>query len=437
MMISRRWDESCRLRRVISGALFALQLLFAPMLSATNGYSPTGFGTANKGLAGAGVAFPQDSLAAATNPAGTFVLDDRFDFGAAAFFPERGFTANPAVDLDPFQSPQLVPAGNYQSENDLFLIPHFGWKKELDSHSAIGISVGGNGGMNTDYKTAIWQNFGQTSPTTGVDFSQLFIGLSYARELAPGQLLGIMPIAAIQRFEAKGLEVFSGLSVQPDKVSGNGHDYARGFGWRLGWLGQLNSDLDVGVSYQSRINMERFDKYAGLFAEQGDFDIPPTITIGINYKMGDALNLVADYQRIYFGDINALANSNGLPLTSPDQFLGADNGLGFGWEDMDILKVGIQWQYSPDWVLRIGASHASRLFGNREALFNVLAPATIRTHFSFGFSYKISKKHVLSLAYTHAFKERISGRNPNFTGSQEGSVEMKQDELEISWGIIL
>ncbi|MCU7886745.1 MAG: hypothetical protein KZQ82_21365, partial [Candidatus Thiodiazotropha sp. (ex Lucinoma annulata)] len=104
---------------------------------ATNGYSPTGFGTTNKGMVGAGVAFPQDTLAAATNPAGMGIVGHRIDAGGALFSPsDRGFTAN-----NDAISPLQIPPGEYTSENDLFLVPHFGWNKPLDDHSAVGISV--------------------------------------------------------------------------------------------------------------------------------------------------------------------------------------------------------------------------------------------------------------------------------------------------------
>ncbi|MES9848664.1 MAG: hydrocarbon degradation protein, partial [Candidatus Thiodiazotropha sp.] len=74
---------------------------------ATNGYSPTGFGTTNKGMAGTGVAFPQDTLAAATNPAGMVLLGHRTDLGMAFFSPsDRGFTAN-----NDALSPMQIPAG--------------------------------------------------------------------------------------------------------------------------------------------------------------------------------------------------------------------------------------------------------------------------------------------------------------------------------------
>ena len=57
-----------------------------------------------------------------------------------------------------------------------------------------------------------------------------------------------MPIVAVQRFKAKGLEPFRALSTDPDKVTNNGYDYSWGYGIRVGWLGQLTDRLAAGVS---------------------------------------------------------------------------------------------------------------------------------------------------------------------------------------------
>ncbi len=401
---------------------------------ATNGYSPTGFGTTNKGLAGAGVALPQDALAAATNPAGMALLGHRVDFGAALFNPNRGFTANDNAEPGrPF-----VPPGSYDSDNDWFLVPHFGWNRPLDERSSLGVSVGGNGGMNTDYDAAVWAGFnnpaGTATKPTGIDFAQLFAGLSYAREVAPGHYLGVMPIVAVQRFRAEGLEPFNGLSASPGKVTNNDYDYAWGYGVRVGWLGQLNDRLSVGVSAQSRLYMNRFKDYEGLFAEQGDFDTPGTVTAGLVFDATPEIKLIFDWQRIFYADVKALGNSNNIN-PGADNLLGADDGLGFGWEDMDIFKLAVQWQYDPKWTFRAGVSHANQVFDNSESLFNVLAPATIQTHASLGFSYRLDERNTLTVAYTHGFHNKIRGQNTSFTGSQTGFVEMDQNELEVSWAL--
>lgn len=415
-------------------ALAAGLLSVVTVAQATNGYSPTGFGTPNKGLAGAGVAFPQDALAGATNPAGNVYLGNRLDLGVAIFAPNRGFTADD--NAAPAPPPPSVPPGTYDSRNDFFLIPHAGWNKQIDEVSSIGVLVGANGGMNTEYGSAIWRNFnnpaGTASSPTGVDFSQLFMGIPYSRKLNERHAVGIMPIVAVQRFKAEGLEPFQGMSVAPTNVTNNGYDYSWGYGIRVGWLGQVNDRLTLGASAQSRLHMTEFDDYSGLFAEQGDFDVPPTVTAGLRFKASPDVTLVADWQRIFYSEVRSLSNPNDAAV-GPENLLGSDDGLGFGWNDINILKLGAQWAYSPKLTLRAGVSHADQLFDNGEALFNVLAPATVRTHASVGMTYQVDESRALSLAYTHAFRERIRGQNPNFTGTQTGSVQMHQNELEVSW----
>lgn len=245
--------------------------------------------------------------------------------------------------------------------------------------------------------------------------------MPYARKLTDRHSIGIMPIIALQRFKAEGLEPFQGLSADPTKVTNNGYDYSWGYGLRVGWLGQLTDELAVGTSVQSRLYMQRFDKYAGLFAEQGDFDVPPTVALGVSVKVTPQVMLVADWQRIFYGQVASLNNPNDAMIGATDP-LGEDSGLGFGWNDIDIFKLGMQWQYSPKLTLRARVSHADQLFENGEALFNVLAPATVCTHASLGMTYRLEHGNAISLAYTHAFDEKIAGQNPNFTGPQTGAL---------------
>ena len=60
------------------------------MALATNGYFSHGYGVKSMGMAGVGIALPQDGLAAATNPAGTAFVGDRLDLGLTWFRPSRG-----------------------------------------------------------------------------------------------------------------------------------------------------------------------------------------------------------------------------------------------------------------------------------------------------------------------------------------------------------
>ena len=56
-------------------------------------------------------------------------------------------------------------------------------------------------------------------------------------------------------------------------------------------------------------------------------------------------------------------------------------------------------------------SHAVQLFDNGAALFNVLAPATIRTQASLGMTYRFDKGNAITVVYTRAFHEEIEGQD--------------------------
>jgi len=70
------------------GALVAASL-FSTAATATNGYFKHGYGVRSQGMAGVAMALPQDSLAAATNPAGTGLVGERVDAGLTWFRPDR------------------------------------------------------------------------------------------------------------------------------------------------------------------------------------------------------------------------------------------------------------------------------------------------------------------------------------------------------------
>src|SRR5690554_2094310 len=173
---------------------------------ATNGYFSHGYGTKNAGMAGAGTALSQDSIAAATNPAGMAFVGSRVDGGLEVFSPRRRYGVEGGAPNIPGKTFYLAP-GTVQSENDAFLIPHFGYNRALGNGHSLGLSVFANGGMNTEYKPGVAGTFGAPGKT-GVNLEQLFIAPTWSWEFSDGQALGVSPLIAYQRFEAKGLQVF-------------------------------------------------------------------------------------------------------------------------------------------------------------------------------------------------------------------------------------
>lgn len=400
--------------------------LMSPMAFATNGYFSHGYGMQSKGMAGVGIALPQDSLAAATNPAGMVMVGDRIDFGLDYFKPNRSseikgnaFGADATYD------------GNATSS---FLIPEFGYNKMVSSDTAFGVSVYGNGGMNTDYANNPFARFGATG-SAGVNLSQLFIAPTWSMKVNPSNAIGVALNLAYQTFEAKGIQPFAGMSSNPTAVSNNGVDSTTGYGLKLGWTGQVSSAVTLGATYQSKTKMGKFSKYSGLFAEQGGFDIPATYGVGIAVKAMPETTVALDIQEIQYSGVAAIANtaSQGGPL-------GANNGAGFGWKDMTVFKLGVSQNVSSTLILRAGYSHNNQQIPNSQTFFNILAPGIVQDHLTLGATIVRPDKSEITIGYMHAFKKTVSGSNsiapgnpPGFGGG-EANLTMSEDSLGVAYG---
>ena len=417
---------------------------------ATNGYFSHGYGVKSKGMAGAGVAKPLDTMDAALNPANMVMNGNRLDAGASFFSPQRQYT----VDGFPTGFPGtfgLVP-GTFESENEAFLIPNFGWNMMIDDVSAFGISVYGNGGLNTEYKDVsvptpagpfeVGTYGGGTvpggNPVAGVDLMQLIIAPTYSRKINEKASFGASLLLAANLFEATGLPAFGQFSQDPSKLTDNGSETAFGAGVKLGITGEVAPGFSLGASWQSKVSMSELDDYAGLFAEQGGFDIPMTWTIGAAWDVNEQNTLLLDVQGIDYSGVKSIANPlfpnlGQCFMGDPNSCLGGNNGSGFGWEDMTIYKLGYQYN-GGTWQVRAGFSTTDQPIPDTETLFNILAPAVMEDHWTAGFSMDVGKSSGLDFSFMYAPNVKVSGANPlEAPGAQNITIEMKQYEFGFNY----
>ncbi len=412
----------------MSKNIFATVVISAFLIStafATNGYFSHGYGTQYKSLAGAGVGLSLNSLGAATNPASIASLGQRVDVGASMFNPNRSYTVtgNPSGYPGTFGLAQ----GTVESGSTSFIVPSAGVNLSLPGNSSIGLAVYGNGGMNTDYEAA---TFGM-SPT-GVNLMQLFVGATYAKKVMDKHSIGVTGVFAWQSFEAKGLGAFGMFSSDATSLSDNDASTATGFGVRIGYLGDILPILSVGASYQSKINMGEFSEYAGLFAEQGDFNIPASWTIGVALKATPILTIAADMQKIMYSEVKSIANAM-LPNLQTAK-LGTEGGAGFGWQDMTIYKIGAQLALIPGLTLRAGYSMTEQPVPAETVMFNILAPGVVEDHVTFGVTKSILPTIKLHLAVMRAMSNSVSGANPLEAPNQQ-TIEIEMDQWDAEVGV--
>lgn len=397
-------------------------LLSAPAL-ATNGYFAHGYGTPYVGMAGAGCAIPLNTIAPATNPAADAFLTG-YDVSLGLFSPDRDYTVTGAPSGYPGTF-GLTPIKGESSEGKLFYMPNLGANWRLSDAVTVGVAIYGNGGMNTSYDTSVFY-----AGRTGVDLSQLFVAPTVTYTVAKDHAFGVSPILAYQRFQAEGLLSLSAFSSDPQHLSNNGYDQSLGFGARVGYLGKLAPWLNVGASYQTRISMGKLKEYAGLFAEQGGFDIPSNWTVGVALMPNEKLAIALDVQQIYFSEVKSVGN--GMLPNLMTARLGAAGGAGFGWKDVTAYKLGLQYAAGRDWTLRAGYSYAKQPVPETEVLFNILAPGVVQHHITAGVSRAIGKSSLLHVSVMYALGKEITGPNPlEAPGQQTISLSMNEWMLDL------
>lgn len=393
---------------------------------ATNGYFSHGYGIKAKGMGGASVAMTDDAFGGANNPASSAWAGNRMEVGVDIFMPKRG------VDR--------AGLGAVDSDSNTFYVPEFGYNRKIDDKWGVGLTVYGNGGLNTDYAggqiPAGFAGCGAQPVATnlfcgvgrlGIDMMQLIVAPTVAYKFDANQSVGVSPLFVQQIFKADGLQGFdNGVnSSAPGSVTGNGYDSSNGFGLRLGYLGKFGN-VALGASYAPKISMSKFSKYSGLFADGGNFDIPTNYTFGVAIKATPDVTVAVDYQRILYSGVVSVNN----PSTNAAQ-LGSANGPGFGWNDINTWKIGAEWKLNNSLTLRGGINIGGNPIDSRDASFNVLAPGVVTRHYTLGATYALSKSSEISASYMTAPSNSVTGPN---TGGSTDTISMSQQSLGLQFG---
>jgi len=444
-----------KLKKIV-GVLAAIGIAAPGVAMATNGYFAHGYGMTAKGMAGASTAMSKDTFGGANNPASMAFVGDRLDIGVDWFRPIRSAERTGSLD---------GTNGSVTSDSNDFAVPEFGYNKMLNASTSLGVTVYGNGGMNTDYKGgqltmtgATCQNFNPAGAAgapynmlcgtgkLGIDLIQLIIAPTAAYKLNEKNSIGVSPLIGYQRFKADGLQAFSGYSTDANNLTNKGYDSATGFGVRVGYMGKINDMVTVGAAYASKIKMGNFDKYKGLFAEQGGFDMPENWNVGVAIKAIPKTTVALDYQRINYSGVNSVGNPSTTAcdgVMTPAcmggiaNTLGGSSGRGFGYGDVDVFKLGVEYAYSDNLTLRGGYSHTNNPISSRDVTFNIIAPAVIQDHYTVGFTYGLDKSSEITMAYMHAQENSVSGTSlfnswTGATGTEK--ITMHQDSLGIAYG---
>jgi long-chain fatty acid transport protein len=465
------------------------------MASATVGYFAIGYGAEAMGVAGAVVSNPQSTATIAVNPGAMTAVGERVDVGLRFFNPNREAVLNTTAVGGTFDVADesrrdlfIIPNFGFNlkiRDNLWFGFNNYGngglnatYDRNIydEAFAVLGAAAQGIPGF-CDPATAPPGGCAQFVPegtktglpntsTLGVDLAQAIFAPTLAMKVNEQHSVGASLLIGVQRFSARGLGNFQcftnsvatnpanaatcpqGFAAVPStKLTGNNSDWSFGAGVRVGWLGEVHERVTLGASVSSKVYMSEFDDYAELFAEEGDLDIPANFTLGATFQATPKLKVSFDYQRILYEGVNSISNAGPvflagagpvpptLPLEGPaspnNEWLGKDNGLGFGWEDINIYRLGAEYDHNDQWTFRVGLSVNDQTIPDSQVLFNILAPAVIERHATVGFSYRPDKQSEWSFAYMRAFSEDVTTSQTAF--GIPGAIEMDQHSLDLGY----
>lgn len=154
---------------------------------------------------------------------------------------------------------------------------------------------------------------------------------------------GRWSVAALFAYQRFANATFGDSDVTPEslRLTEGAGPTAYGRGVRVELSEKLGQRLRWTASYQSRVNMDAFNSYRGVYADPGDFDIPASMGVNLGYAVAPWLSLDLGFERVKYSEIRAFTSPS-----LPRRFLAA---LGSGaspifeWDDLDVYSLTTTW----------------------------------------------------------------------------------------------
>ncbi|MDC1287974.1 outer membrane protein transport protein [Gammaproteobacteria bacterium] len=416
-------------KNLVAGAAILCAL---PTLSQGSGFALIEMNARGQGNAYAGAAaHTPDASTVYFNPAGMMKLEED-QIGAAlhVIMPSASF------DNDGSTAAQSLGGGPLLGDDDDggadAFVPNFYWVKTINDEMKFGLGVNTPFGLETSYDDEwVGRYHGVLSDLRTVNINPS-LGYRVNKQLSIGGglnfMLGEVDLSNAVDFGAVCVGVTMNPatcagavspSSLPQEADGKAEFEADNFdnistGFNLGLLYQVTPQTSIGVAYRSEVEMKVKGEVdftvpaqlstapidltsTGLFVD-GDIratvDLPASMSFSLSHQV-DKFTWLADVTWTGWSSFDELRikYDNGI---QPDSVTTED------WDDTMRYSVGLDYQYSDQWVLRTGLALDETPVPNKERRTPRL-PGNDRTWLSFGATYLQSKTLSWDFGYSHLF----------------------------------
>lgn len=382
-------------RRIISLAL-AISAGATNVCVASTGIYSTGYGTREQGMGGVGIATGESALAPAENPAGIAFSGDRLDIGGGLFFIHGGAQVNGAT---------------YNAKTGVTPMPEFGYVKSLSPSLVFGVASWASGAA-LSYRTPYGSIPGNSKTFAQGIFMHVAPTVAYRFGAERNHALALSVVGALSTVDIEGVEAQTGLSNQ-------GRNWTPGYGFKIGWMSQITSQLSMGAFYASKIRYTPWHKYDHIFPDGGRFEEPEQYGVGIAFRPTPKWLIGFDWIRFNYRNTHVLGNPVNFSVP-----LGAVNGSGFGLTNINAYRIGVQYDLTDRLTVRGGFEITNQPVTPDNTAFTFLVPVTPKRTYTVGATYRMSKQSELSFAYAVAPRVQVNG-----TGLSVGTNSFGQNNF--------
>ncbi|MBS0556130.1 MAG: hypothetical protein JSR27_01815 [Proteobacteria bacterium] len=254
---------------------------------------------------------------------------------------------------------------------------------------------------------------------------------SYAQRWGDNSSFSVSAIFAYQRFAGLGLGI-ANVPLQSEAAGASITDKypgSYGTGMRLDFVNRLGERVSWQAGVQSRVNMDAFNNYRGVYSEPGSFDIPASVNIGVGFALAPGFTADIGAERVMYSGI--------APFTSaalPTRFLvllGSSISPAFAWQNLDVYSAGFSWSDPANGVWSLHYTTREQPLPTSPLLQAALEPYLASHNVEFGFMRAFGTASSLHFAASYAPSEFVLGVPTSNTLRNAGNGG--QIEYQLLW----
>jgi hypothetical protein len=271
------------------------------------------------------------------------------------------------------------------------------------------------------------------SPVSMVDeatpgLARKLMGAQLSHEFDGGGRLGAGVVVAEQQFASFG---FGSERVDShDAMRLVGNESASAAGVRLNFVQPLSALVSVEAALQSRINMQPFQSYRGVFSDPGDFDVPAEAALSARFTLSPSSGLTVGTRHVMYSELKAFSS-----YALPERFLsllGDGTSPVFAWRDLTVYDLVVDHALGKATRVDFRYSTQQQPEPSSSLLYSALSEEFTDRNIAIGVSHRFDRAGELRLAASHAPVEYFLGTSSALGG---GDASGEQVEFEARWRV--